>query len=311
MLRAFNVISLPDAFASPTMFRCAEDRMLPLVSIYKVPCNADSMNAMEISVVFSHKGICTWVGKNVSKDLRDMVTKCLEDARESIGRNSGKGTIYMVSFEQGEEAQEFWKLLQIPSEPPGIPSQSVRFNDPILRHLKEPTAPLDLSSTTSHCINIAVIGGGATGVFCARQMLAPLYRQYLKLTITLFEKSDCVGGMASKTGDFEAGCPFFTARSAEFKEFTRKSFESGFVQPLESNMGIGEAQEYAFQTFRFAAPSYESPEDQDYIYKNSTNPIFYPPESTVPYFFPEAFLLSADSLNQMRKDTDSRTDDTN
>jgi len=310
MLRAFNVISLPDAFASPTMFRCAEDRMLPLVSIYKVPCNADSMNAMEISVVFSHKGICTWTGKNVSKDLRDMVTKCLEDARESIGRNSGKGTIYMVSFEQGEEAQEFWKLLQVPSEPPGIPSQSVRFNDPILRHLKEPTAPLDLSSTTSHCINIAVIGGGATGVFCARQMLAPLYRQYLKLTITLFEKSDCVGGMASKTGDFEAGCPFFTARSAEFKEFTRKSFESGFVQPLESNMGIGEAQEYAFQTFRFAAPSYESPEDQDYIYKNSANPIFYPPESTVPYFFPEAFLLSADSLNQMRKDTDSRTDDT-
>ena len=307
MLRAFNVISLPDAFATSTMFRCSEDRLFPLISIFKVPCNADSVNASEISVVFSHKGIFTWTGKNVSKELRVMAAKCVQDARDTIALNSGKGLIHVRSFEQGEEAQEFWKLLQIPSEPHDIPSLSVRFNDPILRQLKEPTAPLDLSSTTSHRINIAVIGGGATGVFCARQMLAPLYRQHLNLTVTLFEKSDSIGGMASKTGDFEAGCPFFTARSAEFKEFTRRSFESGFLQPLESNMGIGEAQEYAFRTFRFAAPSFESPEDQDYIYKNSTNPIFYPPECTVPYYFPEAFLLPADSLNQMRKDTDSRT----
>lgn len=267
------------------------------------------MNASEISVVFSHLGISSWIGQNATKELRAMAIKCVLDARDIISLNSGNGPIPIFTYEQGEAPPDFWKLLQIPMEPPEIPNFSVRFNDPILQCLNGPTAPLDLSSTTSNCINIAVVGGGAAGVFCARQMLAPLYKQYLNITITLFEKSDTIGGMAAKPGDFEAGCPFFTARSAEFKEFTRRSFLSGHVQPLEMNIGVGEAQDNAFRTFRFAAPSFESAEDQDYIYKHSANPKFFHPKSTVPFFYPDLFLPPANCFSQIRTDAEPRTKD--
>jgi ribosome-binding factor A len=307
MLRAFKVIALPDEHSSPTMFRCCEDRLLPIVSIFKIPCNADQMNGSEISVVFSHTGIYSWIGKNATKELRAWTAKCIQDARDTISLNSGVFSIPLMSYEQGGAPQEFWKLLQISSEPAEIPTQSSRLNDPLLMHLNEPTAPLDLSSTTSNRIKIAVVGGGATGVFCARQMLAPLYKQYLNITVTLFEKSDSIGGMARKSGNYEAGCPFFTARSAEFKEFTRRSFESGYVQPLEMNTGIGENLGSSFRTFRFAAPSYESAEDQEYIYKNSPNAAFYNPKSPVPFFYPDAYLPSADCFSRIRTDSEPRT----
>jgi hypothetical protein len=253
-------------------------------------------------------GISSWTGKDVTKELRALAIKCIQDAQNVIALNSGCKLIPIMAYEQGEAPEEFWNLLQSSSEPPDIPTQSIRFTDPILQSLNEPTAPLDLSSSTSCCIKIAVIGGGATGVFCARQMLAPLYKQYLNLSVTLFEKSDSIGGMASKPGDYEAGCPFFSTRSAEFKEFTRKSFEAGHVQPVDMNVGVGEAQDSSFRTFRFAAPSHESAEDQDYVYKKSSNPNFYHPKSTVPFFHPVAFLPPADCFSTIRKDTDPRTE---
>jgi hypothetical protein len=306
MLRAFKVTALPAAASTPIVYRCCEDRLLPIISIFKISCSADFLNGSEIIVIFSHMGIFSWAGSHASKELRAMTVKCVMDARDIIAQNSGRESVPISAFEQGEAPQEFWNLLQFQSEPLEIPTQSIRFTDPILQSFKEPTAALDLSSTTSECINIAVVGGGATGVFCARQMLAPLYRQYLNVKITLFEKSDFIGGMASKTSSYEAACPFFTARSAEFKEFTRRSFDSGYVQPLEMNLGIGEAQGNHFRTFRFAASSFESAEDQHYIYKNSANPPHYEPKSTVPFFYPETYLKPADCFSQIRTDTDSR-----
>ncbi len=281
--------------------------MLPILSIFKIPCNTDQINGSEILVLFSHLGISSWAGKNVTKELRALTVQCIQDSRNIIALNSGGRSIPIMAHEQGEAPQEFWNLLQISSEPSEIPAHSVRFSDPILQRLNEPTAPLDLSSSTSNSIKIAVIGGGATGVFCARQILAPLYRQYLNLSVTLFEKSDSIGGMASKPSDYETGCPFFTARSAEFKEFTQKSFEAGLVHPLDMNIGVGDAQDNSFRTFRFAAPSFESAEDQDYIYKKSSNPNFYHSKSTVPFFYPDPFLPPADCFSKIRQDTDPRT----
>ncbi len=79
--------------------------------------------------------------------------------------------------------------------------------------------------------HLAVVGGGIAGIACARTLAQA------GLRVTVFEKSDSVGGrMATRQtgfGGFDHGTQYFTVRDARFKKALATA--SGLVRPWSAN----------------------------------------------------------------------------
>lgn len=79
--------------------------------------------------------------------------------------------------------------------------------------------------------HLAVVGGGIAGIACARTLAQA------GLRVTVFEKSDSVGGrMATRQsgfGGFDHGTQYFTVRDARFKKALATC--SGLVRPWSAN----------------------------------------------------------------------------
>lgn len=88
--------------------------------------------------------------------------------------------------------------------------------------------------------NIAIIGGGLSGLFTATLLEQAFAKTQNGLQITIFEKSRSVGRLATryrtdkstgKNWQWSFGAQFFTAKSESFKQFIAPDLHSGLLQP--------------------------------------------------------------------------------
>lgn len=110
-----------------------------------------------------------------------------------------------------------------------------------------------LQSTELASLNIAIIGGGLTGLFTAALLERAFKQQQNQsqsrsLHITIFEKSRSVGRLATRyrtnaqtTGNkknwqWAFGAQFFTAKTVDFQQFIAPWLETGLLQPWRARV---------------------------------------------------------------------------